>query len=161
MLLFHQSFIKEQKAHTICKIWIGNSKWSELKRNSIHHRRRCWKMKMARWLAGWWPVWPDWAINCTLVNFSKPVATIILPKLLTFFGNFCKGILIFHVSSEIIFGDFLRVTLLVTSFDETFFGNRCLHFRSNFYSHSPRAYMIIRSIHRRPMWCIHPSMHTI
>ena len=32
------------------------------------------------------PVWPDWAIYCTSGNFSKPVATIISPKLPTFFG---------------------------------------------------------------------------
>ena len=25
-------------------------------------------------------VWPDWAIYCSFGNFSKPVATIILPK---------------------------------------------------------------------------------
>ena len=30
------------------------------------------------------PVWPDWAIYCTLGNFSEPAATIILPKLPTF-----------------------------------------------------------------------------
>ena len=28
-----------------------------------------------------WLVWPDWAIFCTLGNFFKPVATIILPKI--------------------------------------------------------------------------------
>ena len=63
-------------------------------------------------------VWPDWAIFCTLGNFFKPLATIILPKSLTFLGNFCKGIKIYHFSSEIIvgqllqtFGDFYLVTL--------------------------------------------------
>ena len=63
-------------------------------------------------------VWPDWAIYWTLGNFSKPVATISLPKSPTFLGNFCKGVKIFHFSSEIIFGqllqsfgDFLLVTL--------------------------------------------------
>ena len=30
------------------------------------------------------PVWPDWVINCTLGNFSKPVSPNILPKLPTF-----------------------------------------------------------------------------
>ena len=33
---------------------------------------------------------------------SKPVATIILPKLPTVVGNFCKGVKIFHFSSKII-----------------------------------------------------------
>ena len=36
-------------------------------------------------------------------NFSKPVATIILPKLLTFLYNCCKGFKNFHFSCEIIF----------------------------------------------------------
>ena len=46
------------------------------------------------------PVWPDWAIYCTLDNHSKPVATIILPKLFTLLGNFCKGVKIIHFSSD-------------------------------------------------------------
>ena len=61
---------------------------------------------------------PDLAIFCTLVNHSKLVATIILPKLTTLSGNFCKGVKIIHFSSEIIygqllqtFGDFYLVTL--------------------------------------------------
>ena len=54
------------------------------------------------------PVWPDWAIYCTLDNFSKPVATISLPKSPTFLDNFCKGVKIFHFSSEIIFRNFNR-----------------------------------------------------
>ena len=45
----------------------------------------------------------DWAIYCTLGNFSKPVATINLPKSPTFLGNFCKGVNINHFSSKIIF----------------------------------------------------------
>ena len=45
---------------------------------------------------------------CTLGNFSKPLATIHLPKSLTFLGNFCKGIKIYHFSSEIIFGQLLQ-----------------------------------------------------
>ena len=51
-------------------------------------------------------VWADWAIYCTLGNFSKPVATIILSKWPTFLGNFWKGVKIFHFSSEIILGNF-------------------------------------------------------
>ena len=35
-------------------------------------------------------VWPDWAIYCNLGNFSKPVATIILPKSHTFWAIFGK-----------------------------------------------------------------------
>ena len=68
------------------------------------------------------PVRPDWAIYWTLGNNSKPVATIILPKLPTLLGNFCKVAKIFHFSSEIIFGqllqtfgDFYLVTLLSTA----------------------------------------------
>ena len=63
-------------------------------------------------LSGWWggpqPVWPDWAIYWTLGNFLKPLATINLPKSPTFFGNFCKGVKIYHFSSEIVFGQLLK-----------------------------------------------------
>ena len=45
---------------------------------------------------------------CTLGNFFKPLATINLPKSLTFLGNFCKGIKIYNFSSEIIFGQLLQ-----------------------------------------------------
>ena len=60
-------------------------------------------------LYSFWPsaVWPDWAIYCTLGNFSKPVAKIILPKFTTFLGNFCKVVKMFHFASEIIFGQLL------------------------------------------------------
>ena len=51
------------------------------------------------------PVWPDWAIYCTLGNFSKPVATIILP---TFLGNFCKAVKIFIVPVKSFLGNFFR-----------------------------------------------------
>ena len=39
-----------------------------------------------------------------LGNFLKPLATINLPQSPTFLGNFCKGVKIYHFSSEIIFG---------------------------------------------------------
>ena len=39
----------------------------------------------------------------TLGNFFKPLETINLPKYLTFLGNFCKGIKMYHFSSEIHF----------------------------------------------------------
>ena len=55
----------------------------------------------------------------TLGNFLKPLASINLHKSPTFLSKFCKGVKIFHFSSEIIlgqllwaFGDFLLVTLL-------------------------------------------------
>ena len=53
-------------------------------------------------------MWPDWAIYWTLGNFSKPLATINLPKSPTFIGNFCKGVKIFNFSIEIIFGQLLQ-----------------------------------------------------
>ena len=63
-------------------------------------------------------VWPDLANYWTLGKFLKPLATILLPKFPTFFGNFWKGVKIYHFSSEIIFGqllltfgDFFLVTL--------------------------------------------------
>ena len=70
-----------------------------------------------------WPVWPDWEIYWTLGNFSKPLATINLPKSPTFLGNFFKVVKIYHFSNKIIFvqllwtfGNFLMVTLFVTKF---------------------------------------------
>ena len=51
---------------------------------------------------------PDLAIYWTLGNFSKPVATISLPKSHTFLGNFYKGAKIFNFSGEIILGNFFR-----------------------------------------------------
>ena len=56
----------------------------------------------------WKVVWPDWAIYLTLGNFSKPQATIIFPTTPTFLGNFCKGVKICNLSSEIIFGQLLQ-----------------------------------------------------
>ena len=52
-------------------------------------------------------VWPDWDIYWTLGDFLKPLATINLPKSTTLFGNFCKGIKIYHFSNEIIFRQLL------------------------------------------------------
>ena len=43
----------------------------------VHDRRGFPLIKQLRMLLS---VWPDWAIYCTLGDFSKPVATIILPK---------------------------------------------------------------------------------
>ena len=43
----------------------------------------------------------------TLGNFIKPLAAINLSKSPTFLGKFCKGVKIFHFSSEIIFGQLL------------------------------------------------------
>ena len=39
----------------------------------------------------------------------KPLATINFPKSLTFLGNFCKGVKIYHFSSEIVLGNFFRL----------------------------------------------------
>ena len=45
---------------------------------------------------------------CALkATFSKPLATINLPKSPTFLGNFCKGVKIYHFSIEIILGQLL------------------------------------------------------
>ena len=40
--------------------------------------------------------------------FKAPLAAINLPKSPTFLGNFCKGVKIYHFSSEIIFGELLQ-----------------------------------------------------
>ena len=52
-------------------------------------------------------VWPGWAIYWTLGHSLKPLAAINLPKSPTFLGIFCKGVKIYHFSSEIIFGQLL------------------------------------------------------
>ena len=54
-------------------------------------------------------MWPDWAIFCTLGNFSNPGTTIGLPKSPTFLRNFCKDVKIYHFSNEIIFGYFIEI----------------------------------------------------
>ena len=69
------------------------------------------------------PVWPDWAIYWTLGNFLKPLATINLPKSPTFLGKFWKGVKIFHISSEITFGQLLQ------TFGD-FFWSHCLYLRN-------------------------------
>ena len=77
-------------------------------------------------------VWPDWAIYRNLGNFSKPLATINLPKS-TFLGNFCKGVKIFNFSSEIIFGQLLKTFgnfLLVTLYIRHSGTNGGCHFRN-------------------------------
>ena len=51
----------------------------------------------------------------TWCNFSKPLATINLPKYPTFLGNFCKGVKIYHFSSEIIFGQLYRHLAIFSS----------------------------------------------
>ena len=40
-------------------------------------------------------------------SFTVPLATINLPKSLTFLGNFFKGVKIYHFSNENIFGQLL------------------------------------------------------
>ena len=55
-----------------------------------------------------WTVWPDCVIFYSLGKFFKALATISLPKSLTFLGNFCKGVKILNFSSEIIFGQLLQ-----------------------------------------------------
>ena len=64
-------------------------------------------------------VWPGWAIYYTLGNFSKLVATIILPKMPTFKEIFVKVSKSFNFSREIVFGQLFRYLV-------TFFWSRCL-----------------------------------
>ena len=58
---------------------------------AVHHwlnnnGNLCWR----RFLCGTVTVWPDWAIYCTLGNFSKAVAAIILTKLPMFYAIFVE-----------------------------------------------------------------------
>ena len=56
-------------------------------------------------------VWPDWAIYWTMGKFLKPLAIINLSKSSPFLGNFCKGVKIYHFSSEIIFEQLVDISL--------------------------------------------------
>ena len=69
-------------------------------------------------------VWPDWAIYWTLGKFLKALATINLPKSLTFLGNFYNGVKIYHFSREIIFGQLLYTFFLVTLINYQWSGQR-------------------------------------
>ena len=69
-------------------------------------------------------MWPDLAIYWTLGNYSKPLATINLPKCPTFLGNFCTCVKIFNFYSEIILDNFYR------------------HLASFYWSHCPRVTFI-------------------
>ena len=70
-----------------------------------------------------------------LGNYLKPLATINLPNSPTFLGNFCKGVKIYHCSSEIIFGQhsqifgyFFQVTLNTSHFAWTLLDTVRKHF---------------------------------
>ena len=96
-----------------------------------------------------------------LLHFLEPVATIILPKLPTFSGKFCKSVKIFHFSRDIIFGqllltfgDFLLVTLLLSIQSESlvkwiilFIGSFSTFHRNNLYINamtSLQYYIVIK-----------------
>ena len=73
-----------------------------------------------------------------------PFATMNLPISLTFLGNFCKGVKIYHFSSEILFGqllktfgDFNLVTLLKFKERQTSVNKQCTTYYS-FYIKSLR-----------------------
>ena len=53
-------------------------------------------------------VWPDWAIYYNLANFSKPVATMILPKLPTLYSIFVKVLKSFIFLVKSFLGNFYR-----------------------------------------------------
>ena len=60
-------------------------------------------------------VWPDWAIYCTLGNFTKASSNKYVAQIAHIFGNFwfsCK-IIFGHIFQT--FGDILPVTLLANS----------------------------------------------
>ena len=66
-----------------------------------------------------WSVWPDWAIYCTLGNFLKPAATIILHKSPTFLAIFVE------VTKSLIF--------LVESFLAKFYRHLATFYWSHWY----------------------------
>ena len=70
---------------------------------------------------------PFWAIYCMLGNFSKPVATTILPKWPTFLGNFLKVSKSFIFLVKSFWGNFYRHLA-------TFYWSHCR--QGKFYGHS-------------------------
>ena len=94
-------------AFQVAYILFTNKANSPPKRNfQVDYKRKhtsCSTIRIPRSQA----VWPDWDIYWTLGDFLKPLATINLPKSTTLFGNFCKGIKIYHFSNEIIFRQLL------------------------------------------------------
>ena len=85
--------------HFSSDLWTGvGIKWS------LHSQ---WRVVPTTYEGRRRSVWPDWAIFWSLGNFLKPWAAINLPKSPTFLCNFCKGVKIYHFSSEIIFGQLL------------------------------------------------------
>ena len=76
--------------------------WIKVKRNPLICSPM-WPAELKGTNGHKWSVWPDLGIYWTLGSFSKPLATINLPKSPTFLGNFCKGVKIIHFSSEISF----------------------------------------------------------
>ena len=68
------------------------------------------RLSLGSWMQS---VSPDWAIYCSLGDFSKPVATIILPKLPTLLRNFCKGVKITHFQWNNFWATFIGIWRLV------------------------------------------------
>ena len=90
------------------------------------------------------PVWPDRVIYWTLGNFSKPVATIILPKSLTFLGNFCKDVKIFNFLVKLFLGNFYR--LLATFYWSHWYGLKsiCGHSRWKVIGSNPHTVKLFK-----------------
>ena len=80
-------------------------------------------------------VCPDLAILCTLGNHSKLVATIILPKSPTLWGNFAKGVKIIH--------------FLVKSFLGNFYVNLAIFIWSHWLSVKQRKRKIFTSVNQQ------------
>ena len=92
------------------KIWIGKLNWKkEFHLNwFLTKGLRRSIVVVVSWWWYWWTVWPDWEIYRTLGNFSKPLATIILPKLPIFYAIFCKCVKIYLFIVKSFLGNFYR-----------------------------------------------------
>ena len=75
----------------------------------------------------------------TLGNFLQPLALINLPKSPTFRGYFCKGVKIYHFSSEIIFGQLLQ------TFGDFFWSHWLWHRKGNNRIHVSSSVSIAKS----------------
>ena len=100
-----------QGAAAMYLVWVVNNHLTFTKSLIGHFRMNAIKSFLFNKIPNLLLTWNSVTRFDDLLDFEKLpeviVATISLPKSHTFLGNFCKGVKIFHFSSEIIFGQLL------------------------------------------------------
>ena len=91
MQLWHKKLRSWKNMFSVFRIalngekYFTNNSWSNRDLTSLSHTHSLYLFLSLHHLSA---VWPDWSIYCTLGNFSKPVATIILAKMFQIFRQF-------------------------------------------------------------------------